>query len=129
MARRRADRIGLLFLGIVAGFALTVLALYLFVRSAQNRRISERVQVALGLPPEAFELERVHPDGALQIALRHLGGEPGAGELARALAGSDGSGGGHATMARCTLPVDVAKRRYGDALPQNLCAEIREHTA
>lgn len=72
MARRRADRIGLLFLGTVVGFALTVLSLYLFVRSTQNRRITERVQVALGLPREAFELERVYPDGALLIALRQV---------------------------------------------------------
>ena len=55
MARRRADRIGLLFLGTVLGFALTVLGLYLFVRSTQNRRITERVQRwldMLGLDPE-----------------------------------------------------------------------------
>ena len=59
MPRRHADRVGLLFLGTVMGFALAVLAVYLFVRSTQRQLIKEQVQVALRLPREAFELERV----------------------------------------------------------------------
>ena len=70
----------------------------------------------------------------LVIALRHLGLEPGAGELARALAGKDGSGGGHATMARCTIPRVIARKRFGEvksagpegrAFQQKLASEIR----
>lgn len=41
----------------------------------------------------------------LVITLRHLGGEPGAGQLARALSAAGGAGGGHATMARAVLPL------------------------
>ena len=48
----------------------------------------------------------------LVLALRHAGGPgPGAGEVARALAGADGSGGGHATMARVTMPVHSGRRQ------------------
>ena len=50
----------------------------------------------------------------LVIALRHFGPEPGAGELARALAGKEGSGGGPPTMARCTIPLEIARQRFGE---------------
>jgi nanoRNase/pAp phosphatase (c-di-AMP/oligoRNAs hydrolase) len=51
------------------------------------------------------------------ITLRHSGTEPGAGAVARALARSGGSGGGHAEMARVTIPVgqaDEVLRRTAD---------------
>lgn len=44
------------------------------------------------------------------IALRHTGGKPGAGALARRLGELGGSGGGHRSMARVTLPLDAARR-------------------
>lgn len=49
----------------------------------------------------------------LAITLRYLGTGPGAGELARRLAGEGGAGGGHATMARVNLPGPVVRRRLG----------------
>jgi hypothetical protein len=45
----------------------------------------------------------------LVIALRHVGGKPGAGVLARRLSELGGSGGGHRSMARVALPMAVAK--------------------
>ncbi len=47
-------------------------------------------------------------DGNLVVKLRHLGGgEAGAGELARRLTASSGSGGGHASMAQAVVPVEA----------------------
>lgn len=48
-------------------------------------------------------------DGSLVVNLRHLDGMggPEAGALARLLAGEQGSGGGHASMARIQMPVDA----------------------
>lgn len=51
--------------------------------------------------------------GELVITLRHQGAGPGAGVLARRLAGEEGVGGGHASMARLVLPGPVARRRFG----------------
>jgi nanoRNase/pAp phosphatase (c-di-AMP/oligoRNAs hydrolase) len=45
-------------------------------------------------------------EGRLVVTLRRLGGEPGAGDLARRLSANGGSGGGHATMARAVLPLE-----------------------
>jgi nanoRNase/pAp phosphatase (c-di-AMP/oligoRNAs hydrolase) len=44
----------------------------------------------------------------LVVSLRHTNTEPGAGSLARQLAGKDGNGGGHATMARVAIPLSRA---------------------
>lgn len=57
----------------------------------------------------------------VSIAIRHLGGEPGAGALARRLAAAGGEGGGHATMARVTL-----RRAEGGA---DFAASLEEATA
>ena len=46
------------------------------------------------------------------IALRHIGDEPGADELARRLIAHGGTGGGHATMARCTIPLNDALKVF-----------------
>jgi nanoRNase/pAp phosphatase (c-di-AMP/oligoRNAs hydrolase) len=45
-------------------------------------------------------------DQQIVLTLRHLGGKTGAGDLAKKLVAEEGSGGGHATMARARLPVD-----------------------
>ncbi len=50
-------------------------------------------------------------EGELEIALRHQGTGPGAGHLARRLAGTEGLGGGHASMARVRLPAAEVRRR------------------
>jgi hypothetical protein len=71
--RRRLDRVGLLLLGLLVGFGLTALVLFWYVNRARTRAVvEERVQVALGLPREAFELEEVEEDGSLRIMLRQV---------------------------------------------------------
>ncbi len=52
-------------------------------------------------------------DGDLVITLRHQGGDPGAGALAHRLAGTAGTGGGHASMARVILPPEPASDLLG----------------
>ena len=47
-------------------------------------------------------------EGRLVLTFRHLGGEPGAGTLARMLAAHGGVGGGHPTMARAVLRLEGA---------------------
>ena len=44
-------------------------------------------------------------DGQVLFTLRNLGTSAGAGDLAKLIAGDEGSGGGHTTMARARLPV------------------------
>jgi nanoRNase/pAp phosphatase (c-di-AMP/oligoRNAs hydrolase) len=48
-------------------------------------------------------------DDELVIAIRHVGGKPGAGAVARRLSERGGSGGGHRSMARVVLPMEIAK--------------------
>ena len=74
MSRRRRglDRVGLLLLGLLLGAAVSALVLFWYVDRSRTRVIEERVQVALGLPEEAFELEEVEEDGSLRILLRQV---------------------------------------------------------
>lgn len=54
--------------------------------------------------------------GELILTLRHAGGPgPGAGAVAQALTAQQGSGGGHATMARATLPAAAGRRLLGSS--------------
>ncbi len=70
--RRRLDRVGLLLLGLLVGFGLTAVIAFWYIDRARTRVVEERVQVALGLPDEAFELEEVEEDGSLRILLRQV---------------------------------------------------------
>ncbi|HEX6041920.1 translocation/assembly module TamB [Longimicrobium sp.] len=70
--RRRLDRVGLLLLGLLAGILVSAVALYWYVDRSRTRQVEERIQVALGLPDEAFELEDVEEDGSLRIVLRQV---------------------------------------------------------
>jgi autotransporter translocation and assembly factor TamB len=74
MARRRfrLDRVGVLLLGVAVGFLIAFLFVYVYVTRARTRVVEERLRVALGLPREAFELERIEPDGTLRIALHDV---------------------------------------------------------
>lgn len=69
-------------------------------------------------------------NGDLVFTLRHAGrAERDAGELARAIAADGGKGGGHATMARASLPRELVRERFGEEageLPDRLLAYIRE---
>jgi autotransporter translocation and assembly factor TamB len=65
--------VGLLLLGLVIGFAITLATLYLFVRRTQRMTVvEERVRIALGLPEDAFRLERIEADGSLRVSLRRV---------------------------------------------------------
>ncbi|HVH11788.1 MAG TPA: hypothetical protein VM759_01990, partial [Longimicrobium sp.] len=70
--RRGLDRVGLLLLGLLAGIVASALLLYVYVDRSRTRQVEERVQVALGLPEEAFELEDVEEDGSLRVVLRRV---------------------------------------------------------
>jgi autotransporter translocation and assembly factor TamB len=73
MPRRRLGRIGLLLLGLLVGFSLTVGSLWLWVRHTQRMRVVEEgLSLQLGLPRQAFELQKIEPDGALAIVLRNV---------------------------------------------------------
>lgn len=74
MARRRfrLDRIGVLLLGALVGFVLAIVFVYSYVNRARTRVVEERIRLALGLPRDAFELERIEPDGTLRILLRDI---------------------------------------------------------
>ena len=60
--RRHLGRVGLLVLGAIGGFVVSLLLLYLFVQRARTRVVEERVRVALGLPAQAFTLENIERD-------------------------------------------------------------------
>ena len=75
MARRRRvalGRVGLLLIGTAVGFVLSLAFVYLYVQKARHRVVEERVRLALGLPADAFTLEKVEPDGTLRIALQNI---------------------------------------------------------
>jgi nanoRNase/pAp phosphatase (c-di-AMP/oligoRNAs hydrolase) len=55
-------------------------------------------------------------DDQLEFTLRHLGGNAtGAGDLAKIVAGEEGSGGGHATMARARVPLTGKWKQLANA--------------
>jgi len=65
-------------------------------------------------------------DEDLVITLRHAGQGEGAGAVARRLAGETGSGGGHATMARATIPAHAATDVLASDDP---CTQLRRLAA
>jgi nanoRNase/pAp phosphatase (c-di-AMP/oligoRNAs hydrolase) len=58
------------------------------------------------------------------VTLRHAGMEPGAGDVARALATRGGSGGGHASMARVVLEQDAGGRIFGESPGEDHAAAL-----
>lgn len=68
----------------------------------------------LGIENVCWALAAGYVDDMLVVSIRHVGGPPGAGELARALAGASGNGGGHGTMARFTVPRARGREWLGD---------------
>ena len=65
--------------------------------------LSDLADLCLGIEGAAWAAAGAVMDGELVLALRHMGPGPGAGEVARKLAGEEGRGGGHGTMARATV--------------------------
>jgi nanoRNase/pAp phosphatase (c-di-AMP/oligoRNAs hydrolase) len=68
-------------------------------------------------------------DDQIVFTLRHLGGSVGAGDLARELAGEEGNGGGHATMARARVPLDGDWKKLVGADIKSGTAELLKRVA
>jgi nanoRNase/pAp phosphatase (c-di-AMP/oligoRNAs hydrolase) len=64
--------------------------------------------------------------GELVLTLRHTGGGASAGTLARALADGGGSGGGHASMARVALPLELARERLAGKCEEGMAGGVRQ---
>jgi nanoRNase/pAp phosphatase (c-di-AMP/oligoRNAs hydrolase) len=84
---------------------------------------SDYGHILADLADEALSIDEVvwaavgaYLDNAFVISLRHTGDEPGAGALAKRLAGPGGSGGGHATMSRVMIPAEEARRRMTEKM-------------
>jgi nanoRNase/pAp phosphatase (c-di-AMP/oligoRNAs hydrolase) len=86
--------------------------------------LADLADFCLGVESAAWAVAAAIHEGELVLTLRHAGGgggrggaatEGGAGGVARVLARFGGSGGGHAAMARVTLPVDRARELLGGA--------------
>ena len=95
--------------------------------------LADIADFCLGLEEMTWAIAGAVIEDELILTIRHLGGESGAGDLAKRLADrADGNGGGHATMARVRLPLknlwhdlavdDVA--RGSEQLMANVCSEL-----
>lgn len=68
----------------------------------------------LGIDTVCWALAAGYVDRELAVSIRHVGAPPGAGALARELAGDGGNGGGHETMARFAMPRERGREWLGD---------------
>jgi autotransporter translocation and assembly factor TamB len=66
------DRVGILLLGLLLGVIVAALGLFLFIDRGRTRVVERQVETRLGLPAEAFELEKVEEDGSLRVLLRDV---------------------------------------------------------
>ncbi|HEY0673971.1 MAG TPA: DHH family phosphoesterase, partial [Longimicrobiales bacterium] len=66
----------------------------------------EVADFCMGLEEITWSAAAAVIDDQVDLTLRHLGGSMSAGDLAKELIGEEGSGGGHATMARARVPLD-----------------------
>lgn len=69
---RGLGRIGVLLLGLLVGFAVTASILLWYINRTRTRVVEEEVRVRLGLPADAFELEKIEEDGSLRVVLRQV---------------------------------------------------------
>ncbi|CAN5671500.1 DHHA1 domain-containing protein [soil metagenome] len=83
---------------------------------AQSHVLADLADFCLGIETITWVAVAAVLEGELVITLRHAGGAPGAGAVARAIAASTGGrGGGHATMARVSLPASALNTVLGEA--------------
>lgn len=83
------------------------------LRGEDSHVLADLADLALSLEGARWAAVGALVDEELVITLRYMGTGPGAGAVARTLAGREGVGGGHATMARVALPAAEAWRRLG----------------
>jgi nanoRNase/pAp phosphatase (c-di-AMP/oligoRNAs hydrolase) len=91
--------------------------------------LADVADFALSIDEVVWTAVAAEIENELIVSLRHTSTEPGAGALARQLAAQDGSGGGHATMARVAIPLDRAQRELAqhDGMPaERLLGWIRQ---
>jgi nanoRNase/pAp phosphatase (c-di-AMP/oligoRNAs hydrolase) len=97
--------------------------------SDESHMLPEFADFCLGIENVTWVAAAAVLDDRFVIALRHSGAEPGAGELARRLASSGGSGGGHSEMARVTMPLHeadtVLARQDGEDVAEALTRAVR----
>jgi nanoRNase/pAp phosphatase (c-di-AMP/oligoRNAs hydrolase) len=78
------------------------------LREEESHVLADLADFCLGIENVTWVVAAADLEGELVLTLRHAGGEPGAGAVAREIANSGGSGGGHGTMARVVLGDEVA---------------------
>jgi nanoRNase/pAp phosphatase (c-di-AMP/oligoRNAs hydrolase) len=87
--------------------------------------LADLADFCLNLENTTWVVAGAEIDGNLILTLRHTGHEPGAGEIARAIARMGGEGGGHATMARVVLPREKAGELLSPAGGEGVGSAIR----
>jgi nanoRNase/pAp phosphatase (c-di-AMP/oligoRNAs hydrolase) len=94
--------------------------------------LPELADFCLGLEAATLGVASGFVSDELVVTIRYGGrGELDAGMIARRLAGAAGQGGGHAAMARATLPAQRARERFGvagDDVAENLLRYVGELT-
>ncbi|HEX6558785.1 MAG TPA: DHH family phosphoesterase [Longimicrobiales bacterium] len=94
--------------------------------------LADIADFCLALEEITWAVAAAEIEDQLVLTIRHLGGEPGAGELAQAISAENGQGGGHASMARAVVPLDGAwqcvrnddMKRAAEALRTVLCGYL-----
>lgn len=72
MLKRRLRQGTMLLAGLAAGFLLALLAAYLYFRAVSDAALAESVIRTVGLPPSAFELERVEGDSIAVVSASEI---------------------------------------------------------
>jgi nanoRNase/pAp phosphatase (c-di-AMP/oligoRNAs hydrolase) len=104
------------------------------LREEDAHVLADIADFCLALEEITWAIAAAHINDELILTIRKLGEEPGAGELAEMLAGKNGNGGGHATMARAVLPLDgpwqnvvqADVKRGAESLRELLCAQLEK---
>jgi nanoRNase/pAp phosphatase (c-di-AMP/oligoRNAs hydrolase) len=87
--------------------------------------LADLADFCIGIENITWAVSAAQVEDDLVLTLRHTGGGISAGDLAVALAEDGGRGGGHATMARVVLPLQVARDRLGAKGRDDMAPGIR----
>lgn len=85
------------------------------IAEEDTHMLVEVADFCMGLEGTTWAVAAAVIDNRIEMTLRHLGGEAGAGELARQLIDDEGTGGGHETMARARAPLEGKWKKLADA--------------